>query len=131
MNIFIYVCIIFLILIIISLIILAVYIYFMQKPEIFEEYDFTKNQQFQQPLDIVFAWEPNRDIDRINRRNNGNVKRTLVIEKNKDPDNLRFECCDEIRYSLRSIDRFFPVYGKLFIVISGKVIPNWLNIKKS
>lgn len=53
-------------------------------------------------------------------------------EKNKPDSSIsgsnRFRDNEELRYSLRSIEKFAPWIRKVYIVTSGQ-IPYWLNLK--
>ena len=51
----------------------------------------------------------------------------LQYNHNDDISASRFEDNEELRYSLRSVERFAPWVRHVFIVTNGQ-IPSWLNL---
>jgi hypothetical protein len=75
------------------------------------------------PIDIVYAWV---DLD--------DPAFGAVLAGHLPPDaaanrttmsTARFTCHDELRYSLRSVERYAPWYNRIYIVTNGQV-PRWL-----
>ena len=76
--------------------------------------------------DIVYLWHDPSDPDWVRRRN-----ATLRLLRD-DPTYAGLGpvepaiTLDELRYSLRSLERYFPDHGTVYIVVDGQV-PIWLN----
>lgn len=52
---------------------------------------------------------------------------TLQSKQDEDVSASRFEDNEELRYSLRSVERHAPWVRHIFIVTNGQ-IPSWLNL---
>lgn len=70
----------------------------------------------QLPIDVVYTW--------VNGTDNLLKFPKELIQK----DFKRWRDNDELKYSLRSIEKFLPWIRNIIIVTNGQ-IPNWLNIK--
>jgi hypothetical protein len=81
------------------------------------------------PVDIVYLWVNGNDpVWRAKRRVasgelSGDEMASMAIYSNVDG---RFRDNDELRYSLRALDRFFPDHGHVYIVTDGQT-PAWLK----
>ena len=75
------------------------------------------------PIDVVYTWVDQEDPD---------FRRTLSKHLPEGATNLnttsnaRFQCHEELRYSLRSIESFAPWVNHIYIVTNGQV-PVWLK----
>lgn len=107
---------------------------------------------FNQPMDIVYTWVNGSDpihakelayytrLEELQKNANFSLSSTMnstLINNatNAQKDNSvsgsnRFRDNEELRYSLRSIEKFAPWIRKVFIVTNGQV-PYWLNTKNS
>lgn len=76
--------------------------------------------------DIVYLWHDPADADWVRRRNE-----TLQAHHD-DPFYASLgpiepvNTLGELRYSLRSLERYFPEHGTIYVVVDGQV-PSWLN----
>ena len=87
-----------------------------------------KNIDF--PIDIVYLWVNSRDT-KFNTEKNKYLK-----ESNKDIhkyiDDVRdeiFQDNDELKYSLRSIEKNAPWINHIYIITAFGQVPSWLDIK--
>ena len=76
------------------------------------------------PIDLVYLWVDNNDEEWLKKKNS-------LLEKykhcNKDSVNdCRFENNDELKYSLRSVEKNAPWINKIFIITDNQK-PKWLN----
>jgi len=78
-----------------------------------------------QPLDLVYTWVDGKDA--VWRK-----KRDAILEQLSGHDieptatsEIRFISHDELKFSLRSVDRFAPFFRNIFIVTDSQV-PAWL-----
>lgn len=77
------------------------------------------------PVDIVYLWCDSSDSIWREKKNNELKK----YGKNLDNDSVgdcRFIDNDELKYSLRSLEKFAPWINNIFIVTDNQ-IPNWLD----
>jgi hypothetical protein len=72
----------------------------------------------QEPVDIVYTWVDGSD-ENIYAELHGN-------SIGKANDKYRFEINDELKYSLRSLEKFFPRFRKVFIVAADGQYPSFL-----
>jgi len=82
--------------------------------ELEPEWDWVKN------ISIVYTWVDGSDPNFINLKSkyNGGIRK---------PNNHRDRTSDELRYSIRSIEKYLPWHeGTIFIVTCGQ-IPKWLD----
>lgn len=81
-------------------------------------------------LDIVYTYV-NSSIESW-KKSRDETKQLFYnkIDNNIDSNiNCRYEDNDELKYSLRSMNEYFPNVGKVFIVVSDREqIPLWLNL---
>lgn len=74
-------------------------------------------------IDLVYLWVDGNDPDWLSR------KRAFTGEyDNKDDNNCsaRFEQNDELKYSLRSVEKYMPWIRNIFIVTDNQT-PSWLD----
>ena len=82
------------------------------------------------PIDIVYLWVDGQDARwRAKRRqalqNLSDDPRSVAIAPFGNVEG-RFRDNDELRYSLRALERFFPDHGHIYIVTDGQA-PAWLQ----
>lgn len=75
-------------------------------------------------IDMVYLWCDGNDPEFKKRRNHylGNV----VIEDEKIVGEMRFFDNDELKYSLRSLEKYAPWINHVYIV-TDRQVPKWLN----
>lgn len=78
------------------------------------------------PIDIVYLWVDGSDPAWRVKRRNSLVE--LDIEDLARYSNVegRFRDNEELRYSLRALEKFFPNHGHVYIITDGQV-PRWLS----
>ena len=87
------------------------------------------SQTFNTAIDIVYLWVNGNDED-------WRAKRKKSAQKLEAAGNLsfakfgnvegRYRDNDELRFSLRALEKFFPEHGHIYIVTDGQV-PNWFQ----
>ena len=81
------------------------------------------------PVDIVYLWVDGSDTTWRSKRRAAqqqlNAFERQQIAAHGDVEG-RFRDNDELRYSLRALDRFFPEHGHVYIVTDGQV-PAWIR----
>lgn len=77
------------------------------------------------PVDIVYLWCNSNDIAWKNKKNNELKKYNKPLDKDAT-DECRFISNDELKYSLRSLEKFAPWINNIFIVTDNQV-PVWLD----
>ena len=81
------------------------------------------------PIDIVYLWVDGNDADWAAKRASAaqklsaDCRKALAVYGNVEG---RFRDNDELLYSLRALETFFPAHGHVYIVNDGQV-PHWLN----
>jgi len=82
---------------------------------------------FDEPIDFVYTWVNGSDPDFI-ATINGYKEQDEIDDsfKNERQSNNRYADFDQIKYSIRSIERFAPWVNHIYIVTNGQV-PTWLN----
>lgn len=73
-------------------------------------------------IDLIYLWVNGNDPKWIEKRK----KYTEHLTNNEENCKGRFENNDELKYSLRSIEKYAPWIRKIFIVTDNQ-IPEWLN----
>lgn len=78
------------------------------------------------PIDLVYTWVDGSDPKWLNQ------KQKYLKESNdlsyKSYEEARYRNLEELKYSIRSADKFVPFVRKIFIVTADQ-IPSWLNIE--
>lgn len=73
-------------------------------------------------VDLVYLWVDDKDpLWQEKRAKSADIK---VVKESAD--DCRFKDNDELRYSLRSVEKFAPWINKIFVVTDNQV-PSWLN----
>jgi hypothetical protein len=76
------------------------------------------------PLDVVYTWVDSARADYLNTRDAlARTSSDLNPERFRDP-------ADMLRHSLRSLARFFPACGRIFIVTARPQVPAWLDLSQ-
>ncbi len=81
------------------------------------------------PIDIVYLWVNGNDLDWRKKRQQAALQTSVA-----DRDAMavygnvegRFRDNDELRYSLRALERYFPDHGHVYVVTDGQR-PSWLR----
>ena len=87
------------------------------------------SNQIKNPIDIVYLWVNGKDDEwRAKREKHA---RDLAAEDTSSVaifGNVegRFRDNDELRFSLRALEKFFPQHGHIYIVTDGQV-PDWFQ----
>lgn len=89
----------------------------------------SKNENY--PIDLVYLWcEDNPQRQKLRNE----WKKKLGIMTNANTNSLqatnkgRFVSNDELKYSLRSVEKYAPWINRIYIVTDNQ-IPKWLNLK--
>lgn len=81
------------------------------------------------PVDIVYLWVDGSDPAWRSKRHQARQALTSTQRENiatyGDVEG-RFRDNEELRYSLRALERFFPQHGQIYIVTDGQT-PSWLR----
>jgi hypothetical protein len=77
------------------------------------------------PIDLVYTWVDGDDPEWIARRDRALGGQAQPRKNAVAVDESRFRSRDELRYSLRSVDRFVPFVRRIFLVTDAQV-PEWL-----
>ena len=89
-----------------------------------------RSKQSIPPMDIVYTWVDDQDDVWI--RNKEDTLLKLIAQKAMEKYNtehskkFRFRNMDELKYSLRSINKYLPFIRNIYIVTAGHT-PSWLN----
>jgi hypothetical protein len=75
-------------------------------------------------VDLVYLWVSGQDADLVRERHEW-LRRCGLPAEVFNPD-VRYVEHDELRYSLRSVERFLPWVRRVFVVTNGQV-PGWLE----
>ncbi len=77
------------------------------------------------PIDLVYTWVDSSDTRWLEKKSQFDESIKLI---NKDAtDKCRFQNNDELRYSLRSVEKYANWINKIYIVTDEQV-PEWLNL---
>ena len=79
-------------------------------------------------VDLVYLWVSGQDPELARERNEW-LRRCGLPTEVFNPD-VRYVENDELRYSLRSVDRFLPWVRRVFIVTNGQA-PAWLERRRT
>ena len=82
------------------------------------------------PVDIVYTWVNGSDNNWTSKKNHTLKKYNSIHKSNEVSGKERFKDNDELKFSLRSINKFCPWVRKIFIVTDDQK-PSWLNSNKS
>ena len=84
---------------------------------------FLKQPNFE--IDLVYLWCDGNDPEFIKRKNEALKKAGEVDIQAKATG--RFEQIDELKFSLRSVEKYIPWVNHIFIV-TDRQVPKWLNL---
>lgn len=79
---------------------------------------------YQEKIDLVYMWVNGKDPKWLARKHSFLGSK---ISNDEADSNARYEDNDELKYSLRSIEKNTPWINKIFIVTDNQ-IPHWLNL---
>ena len=79
------------------------------------------------PIDLVYLWVDGNDPEITKKRNLWKEKYGKTINK-QGINKCRFIDNDELKYSLRSVEKYAPWINNIYIVTDNQ-IPKWLNTK--
>jgi len=79
------------------------------------------------PVDIVYTWVDGSDSKWLKKKHDTLKKYSSFHKSENVSGNSRFLNRNELKFSLRSIQKYAPWVRKIFIVTDDQ-IPNWLNI---
>ena len=74
------------------------------------------------PIDVVYTWVDGDDPAYAALRNDWASRCGVPVNPERDRDHL-----DLLRYSLRSLERYLPWFGTLYIVTARPQAPEWLK----
>ncbi|XP_066144339.1 N-acetylglucosamine-1-phosphotransferase subunits alpha/beta [Euwallacea fornicatus] len=77
---------------------------------------------YTEPIDVVYTWVNGSDPLFI-----ANLNHYLNKNENIDASKQRYEDKNELRFSLRSLEKFAPWINHVYLVTNGQ-IPYWLNL---
>jgi hypothetical protein len=82
------------------------------------------------PIDVVYTWVDGYDKKFIEEKSRFESLDKLTSKVNKPEiyDEARFISCDELKFSLRSVELYAPWVNHIYVVTNGQ-IPKWLNLK--
>lgn len=80
------------------------------------------NGYFEMKVDLVYLWVDDKDSLWQEKR----AKSASINALKESTNECRFKNNDELKYSLRSAEKFAPWINKIFIVTDNQV-PSWLN----
>lgn len=78
------------------------------------------------PVDMVYLWCDSSDKSWLDKKNNELDKCGIKFD-NDAVSNCRFLNNDELKYSLRSLEKFAPWINNIYIVTDNQ-IPEWLDL---
>lgn len=80
-----------------------------------------------EPIDLVYCWCDGNDPEFKARKNKYLALENKALEED-DVGDLRFNDNNELKYSLRSAEKYAPWVNHVYI-ISDRQVPKWLNIE--
>ena len=85
-----------------------------------------KNYKFEYPIDLVYCWCDGNDPEFRRRKNDAlrNNNKDYNIDATSDCRTFQF---DELKYSLRSVEKYMPWINHIFIVTDHQV-PEWIDL---
>lgn len=78
------------------------------------------------PIDLVYTWVDGRDPKWLKEFRDASAEQNITIKE--DDFNNRFVDNDELRYSLRSVEKNLPWIRFIFIVTWENQHPDWINL---
>ncbi len=84
-----------------------------------------KEESYQPPpVDIVYTWVDGSDLQFQEEKD---IWASAYGASTESTHRKRFSDAEELRYSLRSIDRFFPSYRKVYLVVKDGQLPPYIK----
>ena len=83
-------------------------------------------QKYLFPIDMVYLWVDGSDENWLAKRKYWQQK--LNVQAPYAVSAARWRDRDELKYSLRSVEKFMPWVNKIYIVTDNQ-IPSWLNLE--
>ena len=77
-------------------------------------------------IDLVYLWVDDNDQKWQEKKSLWQQKLNIIDNIENSTSKCRFRNNDELKYSLRSVEKFAPWINKIFIVTDNQ-IPNWLD----
>ena len=111
--------------IIFFLIIGIIIIFFISYKNVLVVFEKTPKDPDESSIDVVYTWVNGSDpkhFKNLNKYKNENFTQTDIFNQNRFFDN------DELKYSLRSLEKHAPWFRNVYMVTNGQ-IPNWLNLE--
>ena len=111
--------------IIFFLIIGIIIIFFISYKNVLDVFEKNPKKPEESNIDVVYTWVNGSDLKHIktlNKYKNENFTQSDIFNQNRFFDN------DELKYSLRSLEKHAPWFRNVYIVTHGQ-IPNWLNLE--
>ena len=108
--------------VIIIILIIILIIFIIYSNVIFEKYSVENI-----PIDIVYTWvESNEEFEKeksywLEKTNKEDIK------NKENSGSIRFKDNKEIMYSLRSIEKYFPNYNNIYIIVKDGQFPKYLK----
>lgn len=81
------------------------------------------------PVDIVYTWVNGNDPVWIKKKDKALKTFPYKLIRNSNSHG-RFDNHDELKFSLRSVDKYLPWIHKIYIITNNQV-PQWLNTKNN
>ena len=81
-------------------------------------------------IDLVYLWVDGADENWVKKKASALAKLNTFPLSKDAIDDCRFIQCDELKYSLRSVERYAPWINHIYIVTDNQV-PKWLNTKNN
>lgn len=85
-----------------------------------------KNKKYDYPIDLVYTWVDGNDKAWLSKKLYWQKK--LKIIDNYAIGKQRFRDREELKHSLRSVERYMPWVRNIYIITDNQV-PSWLNLK--
>ena len=82
---------------------------------------------FKEDIDLVYLWCDGNDPKFIEERQKTFEKYHNIKLDKEGCSDFRFIQMDELKYSLRSVEKFAPWIRNIYIV-TNKQVPSWLNL---
>ena len=88
----------------------------------------TSCEPFDEPIDFVYTWVNGSDPDFVDEITKYKQQEGIedVSFENERQSNNRYADFDQIKYSIRSVEKYAPWVNHIYIVTNGQV-PTWLN----
>ena len=102
-------------------ILLALILYFLYKKVYNENYEDYQDYQDNIPIDVVYTWVDSYDPERIYYQNK------LLSKNDFNLDKSRYDQSEELKYSIKSIEKNCPWVRMIYIVVKDDQKPNFIE----